>query len=566
MKSKIHFPLELLASFMITAMIIGSSAPLLYYIRTTPPGKTFVLMHNQIQDYYSYLHYMRQGYDGEWLLTTRYTPEQFPRQLNQTYFIFLGKVAKLFDGNMPFTYTLARVTEGIILALLTFILASAVLQKKTKVLCACFLAWFGTSFWWLTKTSHGFVFHRTLDFWTEFDALYRATFLPHHMAALIFFVASILFLTKALTGRFFPWIILASVSGLLCGLTNPATLLLLFTTLGVCVLFYTVRQIVRIGKTTSTALRKRRLSEFLLFSLTVGSFGVVSSLALFHLYRVQHAVFPWSDYKYHLGFLNFSLSFKDYLLGMGPSFVLALLALPLVVKTLFFGQNASGEKPSTEQFVLLLLILSWAIAPFIGIFIIAPMGIVPNSYFFQGAHYIPLSILGAISLTSILQKLRRIHLLLPVVAIAILFLYFAVSWHETYRRETSYYSPNIFNIFIDKEIIDAMKWLDTNSPYESVVLAGPYTSVFLPGFTHNRVHSGHAGLTYKYGTKQTESDLFFRQDDSVGSQKILAKYPISYVFYTYDTPAAKEEFIKQLGGKRVYHNPAVTIFAFANSR
>lgn len=561
---------ELTLGLMVILTIVGGISPHLYYLSITPANKVFSLIHNHTQDYFYYLHFMRQGLNGAWRLTSKFTPESFEPQLIQTFFAILGKVARIFSGDLALTYFLARLVLGIALAAAIIILASKVLKEKKLQLLAGFLAFFSTGFWYPSVFNHKWVIQRSLTFWTEFDTLQRATFLPHHLAANIGVIASIILLVSSLNSKKWPSLILAGVAGFLTGFINPVALINLLLSLAVASLVYLASwTVVTIKHPGSTRASLKPLFHFA-FCLLI--FVLVSSLSLVHLYLIQQSNFPWTAYQTHLATLRFNLSVTDYLLGMGPSLVFASMAfLPFFtnyLQSLTLPTTLSKVYIPNSRSYYSLFLIGWSLGPLVGIFIVSRyFPFLPNSYFFQAAHYIPLTILGAVGLEKILSGLQRLNRLVPYIFLTILMAYFSVSWYESYRSETERFHPYLFNIFIDNELMEGFNWLNRESgKSDPVVMTGRYLGLILPAYAKVRVHNGYVPGNFEASAKQQERELFYSQKDVEASRKIINKYPIDYIFYGLETPPPDPDFIRKLDLKLAYQNSLIWIYKTREQR
>lgn len=534
---------------MITIMILASLSPQFYYVSINPPGKVFSLIHNHIQDYFFYLHLMKQGQDGYWALTSRYTPEHFPPQLVQTTFAILGKFAVLFGNDQMFTYILARTVFGIILAICTSLLAFKIFKKPLPTIIASYFAFFSTGLWRSGPNFTSII--RPMEYWTEFDALNRATFLPHHLLALIFMITLIILYTKDPQKWNRSTIIKASFCGFLIAVTNPATLItVLFSTLFANAGFVLYKLIKKEKPNLLIQETKERI-------IKQAPFFFASGIGILILYNAQSAAFPWNDYKKTIANLNFKTDIVDFIFGIGPTMLISFVALILLV-----AKRYEKTKLTLTAFTGQML-LFWLITPFIGVFGISKIfPRIPNSYFFQSGLYIISSIFTAFVIYIILGKIsnRVIRYFSLGIACIVCSFYFYMSWQDSYKREINRFTPNIFNIFIDREIMDGFAWLDKNTPYESVVVTGPYTSLMLPSYTHNRVHSGYRDVNFDATNKEKEQDMIFKYQQVDEIKKTLAKYPIRYIFTCYDAPAPDKSKVTQLGLTEVFHNNVVTIY------
>ncbi|MBI4225844.1 hypothetical protein HY612_01905 [Candidatus Roizmanbacteria bacterium] len=260
-------------------------------------------------------------------------------------------------------------------------------------------------------------------------------------------------------------------------------------------------------------------------------------------------IFPWTTYNLLNRSWAFQLNFKEYVLGLGPTFIFSLFGIK------------DNLRPKDY---LSLLLFSWFVSPFIGIFLLSNTFNLGNVFFFHASHYVPVGVIGAIGFVNLVNfiaiklKLRSQVILLPL--LIILLLYFAVSWYGSIKKEISRWTPNIFNIFLARDFFSAFDYLNTNSQPESVVLAGEFLGTIIPAFTHNRTVAGHPVNTYDFTQKRLEVANFFTQNNSANAKEIIKKYNVAYTFFTYDTGVPQAAFINDLGLEMIYKNPIVTLF------
>ena len=499
--------------------IVASIFPTLYKAYTAPPGTIYTLEHNHLNDYYYYLSLMRQGYEGNWLLTSRTTPEKFPPIFVQTFFAALGRIAALTGGDLPLTYTLARVVIGFVLLVVIYALRRATLDGRRAVYFCCFLAFFGTAFWYVANGQ----MITWLAFWTEFDAFYRATFLPHHLMATTCIILSILSLWQLKKGGSYLAAFFFILFGVLAGISNPATLVNYIIVLFVASLF------MFISKTAEERVWP-----------TLGVGLVAFSLTTLYFLGVENSTFPWTTYRDLTTLISYPMSLPNYILGMGPGAILALLGIR------YFVQKRSN--------LIKNIMLSWAIVPFFTAKLLPALVSLPNAHFLQVAHFIPLSIIGGAGLASIQRKIAQVAVTI------LLILYFIPPWFHNIRLEMYRYARLTYNVYVPQEVFAAFGYLNEKSPQESVVVSGKFLGGMIPAFTHNRSVLGHPANTYNMADKEHDVDLFYRQNDPVFARQFLAKYTVSYVVYYFDSPSVINEFVQALGLKRVYQNPRIEIY------
>ena len=517
--------------FLATLAVTLSIFPTIYLATKAPTNTVFSLVHNNQADYYYYLSLMHQGYEGRWLLTSRSTPENFPPMFIQTFFAFLGHMAGIFSGDLALTYTVSRVILGFILLVLIYGIARRMLQSYWQVLFACLLAYFGSAFWFFKGNS----LVTYLPFWTEFDPVFRTTFLPHHLMGNIGVLASLVSLILYIEsqGKKIKYLFLCILFGLISGLSNPASLLNYGITLAGAFPILLLHQ--------STKLR-------LFLGITYLGLAVCFGLTLFYFLSVRDAVFPWTTYRDLASTFDYQFPSWEYLAGMGFTAVLAIIGVLVLVKEKKFSVTSC-------------FILSWGITPFLSIFVLSNIFHIPNSHFFQSAHYIPLSLLASYGIGKIIQSLPNKRIKLVKVSLVVMCaIYFAVPWYFKIDAEIKRFGTHYFNIFLPKELFPVFDYLNRNTKPEEVVLSGNYLGSLIPAYTHNRAVVGHPENTYHLSEKIKDMNALYKQDDPSVGQMIINKYHISYIVFSLDAPSPNSTYTSNLHLQLVYQNTKLSLY------
>ncbi len=148
MKLNKDFIIVFCVSFVVT---VASLYQTLLYIKVTPEGFVYPLVHNFEADYYWYLSLIRQGWEGNILLTSRYTPEIFSPQFVNTFFSVAGMLAHTPGFSLPLIYTILRVFGGVAVFLITYTLLQILKLSLRQRMCAFALVILSTPFWFLTN-------------------------------------------------------------------------------------------------------------------------------------------------------------------------------------------------------------------------------------------------------------------------------------------------------------------------------------------------------------------------------------------------------------------------------
>ena len=115
MKMKIVF---ILLSFF---FVLLSFSPTIYEVFSQSQlssDREFVPEHNYMFDYNFYLSRIRQGQEGRWLVSEKYTSEPHQGSLLQIFYLYIGKIGGVIGLSPPVIYHLSRVLLGIILLII----------------------------------------------------------------------------------------------------------------------------------------------------------------------------------------------------------------------------------------------------------------------------------------------------------------------------------------------------------------------------------------------------------------------------------------------------------------
>ncbi|MBL8046760.1 MAG: hypothetical protein JNL09_09475, partial [Anaerolineales bacterium] len=103
----------------------------------TPAPYVFGGILFNIEDGYSYLAKIRQGWRGEWLFTLPYTAEPGPGIFVYGYYLFLGHVARILGMSVDVMYHAARLVSGLALLLTAYRMVAHFLEQPATR----FLTW-----------------------------------------------------------------------------------------------------------------------------------------------------------------------------------------------------------------------------------------------------------------------------------------------------------------------------------------------------------------------------------------------------------------------------------------
>ncbi len=168
--------------------------PLITHVRHAPAGRTYGLIHSNVQDFYFYLALMNEGANGSTLTYDPFTSEPHQSSIIFSYFLTLGKLSKLLHLSFAFTYHLARFIFGFLFLLSAFYLLLSIRIPHPRLAYLFFL--FAAPFMHTINDYGKFISVPYMNWWNGVDPIRRAAFLPHHMAGGLLLVISIILIFK----------------------------------------------------------------------------------------------------------------------------------------------------------------------------------------------------------------------------------------------------------------------------------------------------------------------------------------------------------------------------------
>lgn len=504
------------------AFAIASMFQLFVYLGQTPAGFFYPLTHNYEHDYFWYLSLIRQGLDGSILVTSRYTPELWKPQLVNTFFPFLGMIARVMSTTPMLMYTLARVLFGSSLLVTGFLLASEFFKEKRDRWTAFLLMIFGAPFWY----RDGGVIKQVGEFWTGFDPLMRITWLPHHLAANTFLILTLIAWVRYQRAKSsVQTAVLMFISAGLAAWLNPASgMVLVFIVLGTMIFSF--------QKPNGSAIA-----------------GAGALLPLVFLYLLANSEFPWTAFRDWERFVVYPVDPLRFMGILGVVGFGAMLTIPTAV--------------SRKSFPWTIIVL-WFLMPFVGLGVLEHILPLSNGRYLQGAAYIPAALLTSLGIAagyrSLVKKGMYRRWMMPC-AVFVFLLLTAPSFWSSINRQMGYVGTNRGNplVYVPKNTMDAFTWLDAHAKKEVVVLAPLSTMTMIPALTSLRVVAGHPTFTLNATNKEQGVSAFYRFGDTDVAARIIKDYSVKYIWIERTSPAP-EGFLANLLVERVYQNPSVSLY------
>ncbi len=508
---------EWLGAFLIAiAAAAVLSLPYVLGYMLSEPGRIFTGVIMNPEDTQSYFAKILQGYDGRWLYSIPFTPEQHDAAFLGGFYLILGHTARWIGLSIEGVWHMARIVTNLFLFMVTFGFISTFTPDKQTRWIAYLIALFGSGLGWLL-----FIFQQPywlgafpIDFkMPEAHLFFSALTFPHVALGTALILISFWFIYQISTGHPRSWLfsVSAGISNLIIGIVYPFLIYLVIFTSALYWLYLTYRA-------------KRPDWRF---TARLGvSLAIPAPLYVYYVYANQsNEVFrSWADQA-----VLASPPWPHFLVAFGVLLLLAIL--PLV------SRETSG---SYKERVSLLWI--WILSAAILVFL--PLN--AQRRFVQGVH-VPLSILATVGLVSIVlprisasrpyQKvislprynddgLKRllISAMILFIGLSNLYLLADVSLTMAVRQP--------FPFFRQETELEALKWLRENSDESSIVFAAYETGNFVAARAGNRVFIGHWAETVDWDDKFDQVDRFYNEStDDDWRKDILDDFDINYLWH-----------------------------------
>ncbi|MDP3888553.1 MAG: hypothetical protein Q8Q24_00770 [bacterium] len=510
--------------------------------------------HNFTYDYNVYLAKMREGAEGAWTVTNKYTSESHQGVFLQEFYLLSGKVGGWLGLEPPATYFLLRFGLAIIFVLAIYALILFFVKDSATRKIAFLLALFSggwPKFLFYEGSWHAVV---RFDWWQEMDQIKRASYVPHYLLGHILTIISLLFLIKSQNKR--SYFVLAILSGAVAGFVHPPSLLIVWGIWGISFLFSVV------GSRFSAF---RHLSSvFSLQSPVVRllAFIFLTSLPLLYVNQAI-AVYPWKSLVDYDVAHPWIYSLTEYILALG-------VTLPLAFLGIVFCKDRKKEE--------LHPLLFWLLVVPLGMISLKVTGSHSELYFIQVAVHLPLAIFSALFIIKVgnwLKKKTKLNFVPLLLALVLLFslpgIYASLHGQFQFINQRAnavmplvpYPSQVMYPL---RDWWGAVMWLKNNTPNKSIVLSEHTAGNYIPAYAGNTVYLGHVAETVNFTAKKANVDYFFKGGmDPATAQKFLVGNNISYVFYD---PQAQEQGTFPVSNypflKPVYMSTYVTIYKVTN--
>jgi len=462
-------------------VIIFANIAVIHGYLIAPTGKLFWDATSFI-DTNTYLAWMKQAAEGNVLFKDLYTSEPHARSFFHPFFLILGFFSSVTSISVRTVDYFARLLSEIGALIVLYLFISYFIQKKAERILTFAVTVFSGGF--------GFLFFipsikRLKDswyiaFWGESNTFFSISGYTIYPFSLM-----LLFLAFYLMLRSFE-----ENSNKLAIYSGLVALMLLFTHFYDTLIVYPV------------------LFTYLICKYFIGKdFEKLKSGAIKLLIFTVISL-PAPLYNFYLSFINpiFKVWAWEYGQRLSVNIFWVFGAMGFVgifaIGGIFYLLFIKG---SIDNKMLFLIV--WALlTPFLIYF---PVSI--QRRLIEGVH-VALSILTCIFIFFLADRFRLNKVLFVIVFIAISIPALFIVPVDRIMTLTRYAQSSDIAGFLNVELLDAMKWLDTNTESDDVVFCDYETGNYIPAVSGNTVFLGHPDQTLNFTEKWDLQKKFFRED------------------------------------------------------
>lgn len=507
-----------------------TSLPYLYGWWLSTPAMQFSGHILGVEDANTYLAKMRLGAQGSWLFYLLYTPEPHQGAWLYTFYLVLGKVARLVHLPFSLVYHLARLVFGLGLLLTVYNFIAYFVRDIAQRRLAFLLAATGGGLGWLVV-----ILQLTplvglpLDWYVPEGFIFLVLFhLPHLALAESLLFWSLLFTLHSWETHTWGPAIWAGLALLGMALITAFYIGVYGVVLGLTWLAFT--STAKSWRQTWTLLAKMALALLIALPILLYDVYIFNYNPVFKVWSQQNLILspePW-----------------HYLLAYG------LLILPAWYGARLWWQSYSNN-PYTRRILLLII---WGLS--FPILVYLPFNLQRRLVVGVQVALVILATYGLFQwwqqrLRPVRQRLLQVGLLFLLSLTNIFIL--GGSLAAVAARQAP--------IFVPGSQLEAMAWLAQRAQGE-VVLAVYESGNLLPAYANVRALVGHGPETVNPDQKQALAKQFFnRATTDTWRRELLATYQIRYVYYgPHERAAGDFEPSRAAYLRQLYQNGDVQIF------
>ena len=488
--------------------------PYLYAWSAEPAGRQFMGFFFLGDDANTYLAKMREGWEGGWWWTNRYSSEPGTGAFFFVFWIFLGHVAAWLHLSLMTTFHAARVAGALALLGAAWLFFEDFVPAARARRWALWFFAIGLGCGYVIQALHHPVVlgqqTDTLDWrMPELSAFYSILALPHFAWAAAFQAAACVFTLRAAERSSFRWGILGGLCWLAEALIHAQMPILLG---GAFVLALLIRPVPLRGY----------LAAALAFAIA-GPYVVYSYWASLHVPEVLRWSAQWRN--------NLPPDGLSLGLALLPQLVLAALALPRVLRT----RRRSD-----------LVLVAWLLLLAAILWLPNPAGNLRRR-FFDGIS-LPLVALAAMGMYDVIvPRLRgRAAGLVPFGTVA-----FAAMGSAFLLLAPMLFATNaLYSLTTDE--VGALSWLDAHP--RGVALSTGHLGLYIPAYSSDTAYVGQYSETYDIVNKERDAETLLSGSGDTGA--FARDHGISYVVWTSDVKGGLPQGV----GDPVYDTPNAKIY------
>jgi hypothetical protein len=474
------------------AICLLTSLPYLYAYAVEPPGRVFQGFFFLQDDAYTYLAKMREGWEGTWLWTNRYSTEPGAGAYFFTFWLALGHLAAIAHLSLMQMYQVARVVGGFALVMAAWTYIGHFLPERARRFAIFLLAL--DLGWGFVLSGRPVILGSQTDSldlkMPELSAFFSILSLPHFVWAAAFQALAIVVTLRAVQAGSIGSAVVAGLLWLAEASIHAQMPVLIGGALLVALLW-----------------RRPALWGWVAFLI---AFAIPGPYVLYSFWASMHNpdVLRWaSEWRNNLPPDGISL-----VVALLPQLLLAALALPGMLR------RRSREDIFLLAWLILLATILWLPTPAANL----------RRRFFDGI-YLVFTVMAARGMVDVLlPRLRSIRLrrLLPFtwVALAAVDSAFLTLAPMLIARSAPYTVP--------AGVTAGIAWL--NEQPVGVVVSTPGVGLMVPAGSSDTVYVGQYSETFRASQKAVDADQLLRGQVDPATFDRMHRVEVRYIFWTTD--------------------------------
>ena len=431
----------------------------------------------------SYLAKMVQGAGGEWKFKLPYTAEPGEGAYLFLFYLGLGHLSRFAQIPVVIVFHAARLVSSVWLIINIDKLMSALFDDRRQIRIGTFLAVLGSGLGWMAVLAGGF----TSDLWVAETYPFLSMYTNPHFGLGLAIMIHVL-LPKQKESLVYNLLI-----GLALGIIQPFAVVIL----GIVRLLHAGLKTYHENIEIKVVLRSRWFRSLMGFCLTGG-------LAL--LYQYWAILSDPVLAQWHQQNITPKPQPLDLLVSLSPCLILGVI-----------GARKAWNKDIGKILVL------WAGISLLLVFI--PWGL--QRRFLTGI-FLPLAALSVFGL-HILEERTPLNIKKWVIVVFFLAIPTNLIVIASGLQAISEQNPNIF---IKRDLVNGLQWIDTNAAKDDLVLADAEDGLYVPSYTGRRVIYGHPFETIQADLERDFVDkLYYREQADIDYHQVLQDRAVDYVIY-----------------------------------